>query len=100
MEAEEWMRNRLQEMAPESRVEHFGDLGFGVFHYEDVDFVESWVSKTQESFLPPDNELDGSLVVGVAMMCDDHETAEDLQSDAARALRAAYETGDGTILVG
>jgi hypothetical protein len=100
MEAEQWMRSRLEEIAPEGRVEHFGELGFGVFHHKDVDFVESWVSTTQGSFLTTEVAIEGSLVVGVAMLCDEHERPEDLQSDAARALRAAYETGDGTILVG
>lgn len=97
--AEQQLRSRLARTISNGRIEHFGQLGFGIFHYADVPEVEQWIDAALESFTEPDPILDGDLMIGVAMLQEKHEEPTDLQIAAGRALHEAYRTGESTIIV-
>ena len=99
-EVEAWMRDCLEEVTPDGRVEYFGELGYGILQTRDVTDVEGWVKRAQTAFASRNGPVNAFPVVGVAMLSDEHTGPDDLQADAFRALRAAYECGDSTILVG
>lgn len=99
-EVEAWMRDCLESVTPDGRVEYFGQLGYGILQTRDVIDVEGWVRRTQIVFRNQDGPVKAVPVVGVAMLSDQHRSADEFQADAVRALRAAYECGDSTILVG
>lgn len=98
-EAEEHVLAQLREMTPNGRVDRFGEMGFGVFHYGEVEEVTEWVKLAHETINARHSPEEGQISIGVAMLSDRHRNPDDLQVDAARALRAAYETGESTILV-
>jgi hypothetical protein len=100
IQVEEWMRRCLEEITPDGRIEYLGELGYGIIQLRDVSDVEGWVRRAQYIFKRQHGPVDAQPIVGVAMLSDGHRNPEDLQADAVRALRAAYETGDSTILVG
>ena len=99
-QVEEWMRRCLEQITPDGRIEYLGELGYGIIQLRDVSDVEGWVRRTQQIFRSQHGPVDAHPIVGVAMLSEGHRDPEDLQADAVRALRAAYETGDSTILVG
>jgi len=99
-EVEAWMRDCLEAVTPDGRVEYFGQLGYGILQTRDVTDVEGWVRRAQIVFTRKNGPIDARPVVGVAMLSDQHAGPDDLQADAFKALRAAYECGDSTILVG
>lgn len=98
-EVEENVLRALRELTPNGRVERFGEMGFGVFHYGEVNEITEWVKRTHETINAYHSPEEGQISIGVAMLSDRHRNPDDLQVDAARALRAAYETGESTILV-
>jgi hypothetical protein len=99
-EVEAWMKDCLEAVTPDGRVEYFGELGYGILQSRDVTDVEGWVKRAQSAFARMDGPVRAHPVVGVAMLSDQHQSPDDLQRDAFKALRAAYECGDSTILVG
>lgn len=99
-EVEAWMRDCLEAVTPDGRVEYFGQLGYGILQTRDVTDVEGWVRRAQIVFTRQNGPVEAHPVVGVAMLSEDHNGPDDLQADAFKALRAAYECGDSTILVG
>ncbi|MGA7306518.1 MAG: hypothetical protein WBW88_16695 [Rhodothermales bacterium] len=99
-QVEEWMRKCLEQITPDGRIEYLGELGYGIIQLRDVSDVEGWVRRAQQIFRSEHGPVDAHPIVGVAMLSEGHRDPEDLQADAVRALRAAYETGDSTILVG
>ncbi|HUF09974.1 MAG TPA: hypothetical protein VMO47_11675, partial [Rhodothermales bacterium] len=99
-QVEEWMRRCLEQITPDGRIEYLGELGYGIIQLRDVSDVEGWVRRAQQIFRSEHGPVDAHPIVGVAMLSEGHRDPEDLQADAVRALRAAYETGDSTILVG
>jgi hypothetical protein len=99
-EVEAWMRDCLEAVTPDGRVEYFGQLGYGILQTRDVTDVEGWVRRAQSVFMRQDGPVAALPVVGVAMLSEQHQGPDDLQADAFKALRAAYECGDSTILVG
>ncbi|HEX9659574.1 MAG TPA: hypothetical protein VGA18_04700 [Rhodothermales bacterium] len=99
-QVEEWMRRCLEQITPDGRIEYLGELGYGIIQLRDVSDVEGWVRRAQQIFRSQHGPVDAHPIVGVAMLSEGHRDPEDLQADAVRALRAAYETGDSTILVG
>ncbi|MFV1980810.1 MAG: hypothetical protein ACC655_06630, partial [Rhodothermia bacterium] len=99
-EVEAWMRDCLEAVTPDGRVEYFGQLGYGILQTRDVTDVEGWVRRAQIVFSKQNGPVQARPVVGVAMLSEEHTGPDDLQADAFKALRAAYECGDSTILVG
>ena len=99
-QVEAWMRDCLEEVTPDGRVEYFGELGYGILQTRDVTDVEGWVRRAQVTFANKNCPIKAFPIVGVAMLSDEHSGPDDLQADAFKALRAAYECGDSTILVG
>ena len=99
-QVEAWMRDCLEEVTPDGRVEYFGELGYGILQTRDVTDVEGWVKRAQVAFSKRNGPVNAFPIVGVAMLSDEHTGPDDLQADAFKALRAAYECGDSTILVG
>lgn len=99
-EVEAWMRDCLEAVTPDGRVEYFGELGYGILQTRDVTDVEGWVRRAQTVFAETSGPVAAFPVVGVAMLSEEHRGPDDLQADAFKALRAAYECGDSTILVG
>ncbi len=96
---EQQLRSRLARTITNGRIEHFGQLGFGIFHYADVPEVQEWISTALDAFKEPDPILDGDLMIGVAMLQEKHQEPTDLQIAAGRALHEAYRTGESTIIV-
>ena len=94
--AEDELRTRLQQLDPESRVERFGELTFGVFYTGDAADVEPWAELLQEEMAQATGTLEGGVSIGVALWRD--QDPETLREDATEALRVAYETGDCTIV--
>jgi len=99
-EVEAWMRDCLEAVTPDGRVEYFGRLGYGILQARDVTDVEGWVRRAQIAFSRQNGPVNAHPIVGVAMLSDQHTDPDQFQADAFRALRAAYECGDSTILVG
>ncbi|MEM6336628.1 MAG: hypothetical protein AAF752_08670, partial [Bacteroidota bacterium] len=97
--AEGRMSSRLKKIVRKGRLEHFGELGFGVFLYTGPEELERWIERAHDAFDEPDPILEGDLMIGAAMLSDKHVEPEDLQLDAAAALQEAYATGESTILV-
>lgn len=94
--AEEALRTRLQQSAPEGRVERFGELTFGVFYYGGASDVEPWAEQLQEEMAQAEGVLEGGVSIGVAVWGD--QDPEALRETATEALHVAYETGDCTIV--
>jgi GGDEF domain-containing protein len=96
--AEHALRRRLEEAAPDQRVERFGELTYGVFYRAGIDEVETWAADLHDAMQAATGELEGGASIGAALLADRHESPDDLRDDATRALREAYETGACTIV--
>ncbi|MCB0720526.1 MAG: hypothetical protein KDD65_18920 [Bacteroidetes bacterium] len=104
LEAEQELESVLDEITSEGRIEKLADLTFGVFLSEDVATVEQWALKVQEMAEKraglPDlmSRIVSSAVVGVAMLSERHQNADDLREDALAALEESFQSGACTIL--
>lgn len=96
--AEEALRTQLEQLAPRSRVERFGELTFGVFYSGNAANVEPWAERLQEEMGAASGTLEGGVSIGVALLADRHDDPDVLREDATEALRVAYETGTCTIV--
>lgn len=96
--AERLFRARLEQRAPNQRVERFGELTYGIFFRTGADPVEAWVADLETSMAAEDGELEGGVSVGVAVWGGRTEDPEALRAEATEALREAYETGTPTIV--
>lgn len=94
--AERLFRARLEHVAPNQRVERFGELTYGLFFRGGANAVEPWVTDLEQTLSHEEGELEGGVSVGVAVW-DDHD-AETLRTDATDALHEAYKTGTSTIV--
>ena len=94
--AERLFQARLEQKAPNQRVERFGELTYGVFFRAGPDTVEPWVADFESAMAQEEGQLEGGVSVGVAVW--DDETPEALRTAATEALREAYETGTCTIV--
>ena len=97
-ESEAILEGRLREIVEGRRVEHFGELVYGVFYTGPTDEVESWVMGIQEQLREDQGPLEGGVSIGIAVLKDRHKGADAFRADATEALREAYETGACTIL--
>lgn len=94
--AERLFHARLEQMAPNQRIERFGELTYGIFFRADADTVEPWMADLESSMAQEEGELEGGVSVGAAVWTD--EDPEGLRTAATEALREAYETGTCTIV--
>lgn len=94
--AERLFQARLEQKAPNQRVERFGELTYGVFFRAGPDSVEPWIADLEAAMAQEEGQLEGGVSVGVAVW--DDETPEALRTAATEALREAYETGTCTIV--
>jgi len=97
-EAEAAMLDRLTTLSPNTRVEKFGELTYGVFYHGSVIEVEQWALRLERDIESSDISMAGGVSVGVALMKERHRSADDLRLDAKAALQEAFETGTCTIL--
>ncbi|HEX7070118.1 MAG TPA: hypothetical protein VF190_04905, partial [Rhodothermales bacterium] len=97
-EAEAILEGSLRELVDGRRVEHFGELVYGVFDSGDSAAVEPWVVDLQERLRTESGPLADGVSIGIAILKDRHTSAEAFRADAHEALREAYETGACTIL--
>jgi hypothetical protein len=89
------LRQILEETTPNGRVERFGELIYGVFYYDTNGTIDTWAQKVQTAFI----EQDEAVNIGIALYSDRHDTPEDLRSDAAEALRVAYDAGQNECII-
>ena len=94
--AERLFQARLEQMAPNQRIERFGELTYGIFFRKGAEALEPWMANFESTMAQEQGELEGGVSVGVAVW--DEETPEALRSEATKALREAYETGTCTIV--
>lgn len=97
-EAERALEARLRNGVKDGRVERFGELTYGVFFNGSVSEVEYRAMALQTELASEVGLLEGGVVIGIAMMNDRHENAEEFRADATEALREAFETGSCTII--
>jgi hypothetical protein len=94
--AERLFEARLEQKAPNRRVERFGELTYGIFFWASPDTIEPWIADFEAAMAQEEGQLEGGASVGVAVWTD--ETPEALRTAATEALREAYETGTCTIV--
>ena len=95
---EDQLDKLLRRSTDKGRVEHFGELTYGVLYRGNVNDVERWAIRVQNEASKKGNGLSGGVSVGVAMLTDRHRGADELRTDASTALEEALETGACTIL--
>ncbi|PSQ94221.1 MAG: GGDEF domain-containing protein, partial [Bacteroidetes bacterium QH_2_63_10] len=94
--AERLFQARLEQLAPNQRIERFGELTYGIFFRKGASAIEPWMADFESTMAQEEGELEGGVSVGVAVWTE--ETPEALRSEATKALREAYETGTCTIV--
>lgn len=97
-QVESQLRDRLQAASPATRVVRFGELMFGVFINGQRSKVEAWNRKVQVSLDGDEGLLGGGVIIGIALLSDQHVEADDLRDAAKDALRSAYQQGVGTVI--
>ncbi len=96
------VENRLLEQLRDSdaaiRIERLSTYTYGVFYPGTINEVEDW-AVTFESQVESDPVIGHAGVsIGVCMLADRHETADEFRIDAMAALEEAFECGACTIL--
>lgn len=95
---EQALESRLKRALEDGRVERFGELTYGVFYIGSVSEVERWAISLQRELATETGLLEGGVSIGIAMLDERHESADELRADATEALREAFETGACTII--
>jgi hypothetical protein len=90
--------SRLKGVAVDARVERFGELTYGIFYHGAKSGIAAWASRIQEGFPKEDADLPGGVSVGVAVMDDRHQSADELRTDATAALQEAFKSGECIIV--
>jgi len=90
-EAEHHLQTFLETASPDGRVELFGELTFGIFHQVEAADAEAWARSVRETEWP--NGEAPPVHIGIAMLGDRHESADDFRADAMTALHEAYSGG-------
>lgn len=96
--AEATLEARLRETVGDRRLEHFGELVYGVFDKGPTADVEPWVMQLQEALISDSGPLSGGVSIGIAVLKDRHADPDAFRADANEALKEAFETGACTIL--
>ncbi len=97
-ELESAFYTRLKNVAVDARVERFGELTYGVFYHGAKSDIAAWASRIQESFPKDHRSLPGGVSVGVAVMQERHQSADEFRSDATAALQEAFQSGECIIV--
>lgn len=87
----------LTKASPESRVIKFGELLYGVFTDGRKEKLENWHTSVQIEIEASGGFLTGGVFIGIAVLSDNHQTADDLRSDAKEALLEAYNGPANTV---
>ncbi|ARA93610.1 hypothetical protein AWN76_010870 [Rhodothermaceae bacterium RA] len=95
---EDALAARIAAVAPESRVERFGELTYGVFFRGAITAFDAWAVQLRDGLTVHAAPDAPPVSIGIALLQDRHDTPEAFRSDAMDALREAYETGTCTIL--
>ncbi len=95
---EDRFSNRLKNVAVDARVERFGELTYGIFYHGAYDGLARWASGIQDAFPQEDDLLSGGVSVGVVVMNERHQAADELRSDATAALQKAFQSGECIIV--
>lgn len=95
---EQALEARIKGALDGGRVERFGELTYGVLYNGNVSEVERWALALQRELAEETGLLEGGVSIGIAMLDDRHESADELRADATEALREAFETGACTII--
>ncbi len=96
---EELLHDEIGTLSPGGRVERFGELMYGVFQYETAEALEKWATDIHAYFEDEAILRDGGVSIGVAMLNDRHEDSDQFRHDATMALREAFESGGGCVIV-
>ncbi len=86
----------LESTFPDTRIERFGDLTFGVFLRGPVEAIEERVGVGHAQLT---EQLPHPVSVGAVYVAERHDTPDALRADATDALQESYETGQ-PVLVG
>lgn len=86
----------LEGTFPDTRIERFGDLTFGVFLRGPVEAIEERVGVGHAQLT---EQLPHPVSVGAVYVAERHDTPDALRADATDALQESYETGQ-PVLVG
>ena len=98
-DAEKAFEQLLTEIIDNVRIERFGELTYGVFHEDNVSEVEAWALLLQEEIESEGGfYFERGVSIGIALLQDRHNNADDLRADATEALRESFETGACTII--
>ena len=97
-QAETQLKERLQLVEPESRVVMFGELMFGVFLNGRRAGIQDWYKKLKESLEGEDGLLSSGIIVGVALLSDQHVDADSFRKAAKDALVSAYQQDVGAVI--
>ncbi|RMH49431.1 MAG: hypothetical protein D6685_19165, partial [Bacteroidetes bacterium] len=95
---EDALAARIAAVAPESRVERFGELTYGVFFRGAITAFDAWAVQLRDGLTVHAAPDAPPVSIGIALLQDRHDTPEAFRADAMDALREAYETGTCTIL--
>lgn len=97
-ELESAFYSRLKNVAVDARVERFGELTYGIFYHGAKAGIAAWASRIQEGFPKDHRALPGGVSVGVAVLQERHQSADEFRSDATAALQEAFESGECIIV--
>jgi hypothetical protein len=98
MSVENRLLEQLRDSDPAIRIERLSTYTYGVFYVGTINDVEDW-AVTFETQIESDPVIGHTGVsIGVAMLADRHETADEFRIDAMAALEEAFESGACTIL--
>ena len=97
-ELENVFSGRLKSVAVDARIERFGELTYGIFYHGAKTGIAAWASRIQDGFPKDDAQLPGGVSVGVAVMQERHQSADELRSDATAALQEAFSSGECIIV--
>jgi len=97
-ELEEAFSKRLRSVTLDARVERFGELTYGIFYHGELGGLANWAGGIKEAFPEDDQAFEGGVSVGVAVMQDRHERADELRSEATAALEASFKSGECIIV--
>ena len=73
-EAEQQLQEMLEQAGPDTRVEQFGQLAFGIFIDGELRDIESWFGHVTDALEKEDGLLSGGVAAGVAVLSDHHQT--------------------------
>lgn len=95
-EQEAAFEQTLRAALPDTRIERFGEMTFGVFLHGTIEEAEEWIGQTHARL---NADAAAPVSIGMAYLADRHDGPDSFRADATDALREAYESGQ-PVLVG